>query len=65
MKVEDERKLERAERMMDRWMCRVKLGDRISSIELCRRLSIEEMVAVMRRGRRRWFGHVERKSVGY
>ena len=43
-------------------MCRVRLRDRIPIIELCRRLGIEEVVVVMRRGRLRWFGHVERKS---
>ena len=63
MKVEDERKLERTKRMMVRWMCGVRLEDRIASRELCRRWDIEEVVAVRRRERLRWFGHVERKSV--
>ena len=49
--------------MMVRWKCGVRMGDRIASIELCRLLGIEEVVAVMRRGRLQWFGHVERKSV--
>ena len=53
MKVEDERKLERAERMMVRWMCGITLGDRIPSIELCKWLGIEDVVAVMRKGRLR------------
>ena len=49
--------------MMVRRMCGAGLGDRIASIDLCRRLGIEEVVNVMRRGRLCWFGHVERKSV--
>ena len=32
-------------------------------VELKRRLGIEGVVEVMRRGRLRWFGHVERKGV--
>ena len=32
-------------------------------VELRRRLEIEGVVEVMRRGRLRWFGHVERKEV--
>ena len=49
--------------MMVRWMCGVRLKDRIVSIELCRRLGIEEVVDVMWRERLRWFGRVKRKSV--
>ena len=59
--VDDERNMERAERMMVRWMCGVRLGDTVPSIELCRRLGIKEVVAAMRRERLRWFGHVECK----
>ena len=63
VKVEDEKKLVRSERMMVRWMCVVKLGDRIASIELCIRLGIEVVIVVMRRGRLRWFGHMKHTSV--
>ena len=61
-RVEDISRLERTERMMVRWMCGVTLSDRISSEELLSRLGIESIGVVVRRGRLRWFGHVERKS---
>ena len=62
MKVEDRQRLERAERMMVRQMCGVTLKDRKSSEELHRRIGIENVADVIRRGRLRWFGHVERKE---
>ena len=62
MKVEDMQRLERAERMMVRWMCGVTLKDRISSEELLSRVGVKPVDDVVRRGRLRWFGHVERKS---
>ena len=62
MKVEEMERLERTERMMVRWMCGVTLKDRNSSEELLSRLKIESVSDVVRRGRLRWFGHVERKQ---
>ena len=59
MKAEDMQRLKRTERMMNRWMCDVKLSDRKANAEL---LSIECVSDVVRRGRLRWFGHVERKE---
>src|SRR6266568_4244113 len=50
VRVEDVSKLERAERMMVRWMCGVALGDRIASVEL---LGLEAVGVVLRRGRLR------------
>ena len=55
--------MERNENVMLRWMCGVTLRDRIPTVELKRRLGVEGVVEVMRRGRLRWFGHVERKDV--
>ena len=50
-------------KMMVRWMCGVTLKNRITSEELRNRLSIEAAVTeIVRRGRLRWFGHVERKA---
>ena len=54
--------MERAEMMMVRWMCGVSLKDKKLSEELRHRLGIESVSDVMRRGRLRWFGHVERKN---
>ena len=39
------------------------MRDKVPTIEQRRRLGIEGVVEVMRRGRLRWFGHVERKEV--
>ena len=62
VKVEDMQRLERMERMMVRWMCGVSLKDRISSVELNERLGVEGVADIVRRGRLRWFGHLERKG---
>ncbi len=39
------------------------MKDKVPAVELRRRLGVESVVEVMRRGRLRWFGHVERKEV--
>ena len=62
VKVEDNNQLQRAERAMARWMCGVSLWDRISAEDIMLRLDIEEVLNVVRRGRLRWFGHVQRKE---
>ena len=62
MKAEDMQRLERTERMMIRWMCGVRLGDKKASAELLSRLDIESVSVVVSRGRLRWFGHVECKQ---
>ena len=63
MKVDDMQRLERTERLMVRWMCSVSLKDRIPSKELNRYLGVSSVTDVVRRGRLRWFGHLERKGV--
>ena len=63
MRIEDMQRLQRAKRMMVRWMCGVTLKDRIASEELLRRVGVESVSLLVRRGRLRWFGHVERKPV--
>ena len=55
--------MERNENVMLGWMCGVILRDEVPTVELRRRLGIEGVVEVMRWGRLRWFGHVERKEV--
>ena len=57
------RSLVRTERMMVRWMCGVSLKDRRCSEDLCNLLGINCVADVVRRGRLRWFGHLEHKSV--
>jgi hypothetical protein len=63
MKVEDSRRLERTERAMVRRMCGVKLAEKVSSVELSKRVGVEGVLDVLRRGRLRWFGHLERMEV--
>ena len=62
MKAENLQNLGRAERMMVRWMCGVSLRDRKRSVDLYGLLGVQSVVEVVRRGRLRWFGHVERKN---
>ena len=63
VRVEEEQRMVRNENVMLRWTCGVTLKDKVPTVELRRRLGIEGVVEVMRRGRLRWFGHVERKEV--
>ena len=62
MKVEDKQRLERTERMMVGCVCGVCLKSRISSEELNARLEVKAISKIVRRGRLRWYGHLERKS---
>ena len=63
MKVENLRSLERAERMMVRWMCGVSLKDQVRSVDLYSLLNVPCVADVVRHGRLRWFGHLERKNM--
>ena len=60
--VEQKMRLERTERRMLRWMCGVSLRDKVSLMELRKRMGIESVLDVLRRGRLRWMGHVLRKD---
>ena len=65
MKAENLQSLGRAERnqrMMVRWMCGVSLKDRKRSEDLYSLFGVQSMAKVVRHGRLRWFGHVERKN---
>src|SRR3989442_2630968 len=62
MKKDDMQRLVRTENSMVRWMSGVTLKDRRPSEELRLGLGIEGVEEVVRRGRLRWFGHVERKE---
>ena len=55
--------VERTERMMVRWMCGVSLKHRKYSVDLYSLLGVQSVANVVRRGRLRWFGHLERRSV--
>ena len=54
--------LQRAEMRMVRWMCGVKLKDRLPSKELTERLGIDDIALVLQQNRLHWYGHVLRKD---
>ena len=62
MKAENLHSLERAERMMVRWMCGASLGDGRQGEILYSPLGVQSVAMVVGRGRLGWFGHVERKN---
>src|SRR3989442_15238 len=62
MKKDDMQRLVRKENTMIRWMSGVTLKDRRPSEELRLKLGIEGADGVVRRGRLRCFGYVERKE---
>jgi len=50
--------LQRAEMRMVRWMCGVKLKDRLPSKELRERLGVDDIALILQQNRMRWYGHV-------
>ena len=58
VRKENEVALQRAEMRMVRWMCGVKLQDRVPSKELIGRLELQDIISVLQRNRLRWYGHV-------
>ena len=53
--------LQRAEMRMVRWMCGMKLQDRIPSKGLREGLQLDDIISVLQRNRLRWYGHVLQK----
>ena len=47
---------------MVRWMCGVKLKDRVSNKELRERLGMVDITSLLQQNRLRWYGHVLRKD---
>jgi len=47
---------------MVRWMCNVKVKDRVPSKELRERLGIDDIILILPQNRLRWYGHVLRKE---
>ena len=47
---------------MVRWMCNVKVKDRVPSKELRERLGIDDIILILQQNRLRWYGHVLRKE---
>jgi len=54
--------LQWAEMRMVRWMCGVKLQDRIPSKGLRERLELDDIILVLQQNRLRWNGHVLQKE---
>ena len=54
--------LQRAEMRMVRWMCGIKLKDRLPSKELRERLGVDDIAVILQQNRLRWYGHVLRKD---
>jgi len=55
-------KLSMAEMRMVRWMCNVKVKDRVPSKELRERLGIDDIILILQQNRLRWYGHALRKE---
>ena len=53
--------LQRAEMRMVRWMCGIKLKDRLPSKQLRERLGVDDIALILQQNRLRWYGHVLRK----
>jgi len=47
---------------MVRWMCGVKLKDRLPSKELRERLGVDDIALVLQQNRLRWYWHVLRED---
>ena len=54
--------LQRAEMRIVRWMCGVKLKDRLPSKELRERIGVNDIALILQQNRLRWYGHVLRKD---
>ena len=62
MKADTLNRLRRNDRAMIPWICNVKAKDEVSSDSLLTKLGIQDLDVVLRTGRMRWFGHVERST---
>ena len=62
VRKENEVAVQRAEMRMVRWMCGVKVKDRVPSKELKERLGIDDIILILQQNRLRWYGHVLRKE---
>ena len=62
VRKENEVALQRAEMRMVRWMCNVKVKDRVPSKELRERLGIDDIILILQPNRLRWYGHVLHKE---
>jgi len=57
VRKENELALQRAEMRKVRWMCNVKVKDRVPSKELRERLGIDDIILILQQNRLKWYGH--------
>lgn len=50
------------EMRMVRWMCDVKVKDKVPSKELRETLGIDDIILVLQQNRLRWYGHMLQKE---
>jgi len=62
IRKENEVALQQAEMRMVRWMCGMKVQDRIPSNGLRERLGLDDIILVLQQNRLRWYGHVLQKE---
>jgi len=62
IRKENEVALQRTEMRMVRWMCNVKLKDRVPSKELRETLGADDIILILQQNKLRWYGHVLRKE---
>jgi len=62
VRKEKEVAVQRAEMRMVRWMCNVKVKDRVPSKKLTERLGIDDIILIPQQNRLRCYGHVLRKK---
>jgi len=61
VRKENELAHQQAETRMVRWMCDVKVKDRVPSKGLRGRLGLDDIISVLQRNRFRWYGYVLQK----
>jgi len=54
--------LQRAEMRMVRWMCGIKLQDRVPSKGLRERLGLDDITLILQQNRLQWYGNVLQKE---
>jgi len=57
VREESEVALQRAQMRLVRWMCNVKVKDRVPSKELRERLAVDDIILILQQNRF-WYGHV-------
>jgi len=62
VRKENEVALQRAEMRRVRWMCNVKVKDRVPSKELRERLGIDDIRLILQQNRLQWCGHMLQKE---